>query len=89
MNSREETTGPVRMPNGVRDYLERGTTPAELAEAECAAAADPDGGRSCEAAVRRQAQVQPRPVLRLEGGQSIVSYLNERIAERDQAEAGS
>lgn len=34
---------PVRMPNGVMDYLENGTDPVTLAEAECAAAAgDPD-----------------------------------------------
>jgi len=81
------TTGPVRMPNGVRDYLERGTTPAELAEAECAAAASPDGGRSYEAAVRHQVEVKPRPVLRLDGGHGIVPFLEERLAGRDQAEA--
>jgi hypothetical protein len=34
---------PVRMPNGVMDYLERGSTPVEQAEAECAAATgDPE-----------------------------------------------
>ena len=31
-------TEPLRMPNGVMDYLERGATPVEQAEAECAAA---------------------------------------------------
>jgi len=80
------------MPDCVRDYLDRGTTPAELAEAECAAAADPDGGRGYEAAVRHQAEVKPRPVARLDGGQGIVSYIQQRIAERAaqaEAEAGS
>ena len=60
----EETTGPVRMPDGVRDYLARGTTPAGLAEAECAAAVAEDGGRSYDSAVaylsREKPPVQPR-----------------------------
>ena len=39
MSQAEEVTGPVRMPNGAGDYLRRGTTLVELAEAETSAAA--------------------------------------------------
>jgi hypothetical protein len=59
----------------------------EQAEGDRAAAADGDHGRSYEAAVARLARSQPRPVMRLEGGKGIVTFLGEKFAERDAAEA--
>jgi hypothetical protein len=50
-------------------------------------ATDGDRGRSFEAAVARLAQSQPRPVMRLENGQSIVAFLGEKFAELEAAEA--
>lgn len=63
MTEREPQTGPVRMPDGVMAYLEDGTDPVRLAEAETAAATgDPE---SFERAQARHAD--RRPVTRTRG----------------------
>jgi hypothetical protein len=60
-----------------------------MTDQEHNAEADGDRGRSYEAAVARLARSQPRPVMRLANGQSIVGFLGEKFAERDAAEAAA
>lgn len=71
----------VRMPNGVRDYLERGTTPAELAEAETAAAAGaPD---SCERALARQEERRRQPPAVRYRGTPILTAIFRALTENE------
>jgi hypothetical protein len=61
----EPQTGPVRMPDGVMDYIEHGTAPARLAEAETAAATgDPE---SYERALARHADPTRRTATHTRG----------------------
>jgi hypothetical protein len=69
---------PFRMPKGVMDYLENGTTPAEqvVAEAE-SAVGDPE---SYERALARQAQRSREPrVMRTADGRPFMSVLAEAL----------
>ena len=87
VSSREETTGPVRMPDGVWDYLARGTTAAELAEAECAAR----GGRGRRPRLRSRGRpASPVPATAGTAARrrtESVSYIGQRlVGNDDQAE---
>lgn len=70
---------PVRMPNGVMDYLERGTTPVEAAEAETrAAVGDPE---TYERALARQQERLSQPPTVRHTGTPILTRLFELLAE--------
>ena len=71
-----------RIPNGVMDYLENGTTPDEqvVAEAE-SCVGDPE---SYERALARQAERTARPrVMATKDGRSLMSVLAEALGAED------
>ena len=73
---------PFRMPNGIEDYLENGTTPAEqvVAEAE-SCIGDPE---SYERALARQAARSRRPnVMATADGRSFMTVLAEALDLED------
>lgn len=72
-------TYPVRMPNGVMDYLENGTDPVTLAEAECAAAA---GGPTYEQVKARHEDPNRPSSVRITG-RSPLAVLAEWMGEED------
>lgn len=78
--SPQAVPGPlVRMPNGVTDYLERGTTPVEAAEAELrAATGDPE---TYERAVARQEQRRNEPPMIWHTARPIMTMLAELLTE--------
>lgn len=70
----------LRMPDGVMDYLENGTTPVRVAEEECKAAArDP---RSYEAALEHLTDPNRKPSVRMTG-RPIMTILAEALGEED------
>lgn len=69
----------VRMPDGVMDYLERGTTPVEAAEAETRAAADDLG--TYERALARQ---QERTSTVRYTGRPVMTILSEALNGEEQ-----
>jgi hypothetical protein len=72
---------PVRMPDGVMDYLERGTTPVAAAEAETqAAAGDPE---TYERALERRRTRTSSPVRQY--GRPIMTMLAEALEADSQA----
>lgn len=74
---------PLRMPDGVMDYLEHGTTPVRQAEEECkAATGDP---RSYERALERQAtrDSTPRVMRSTVTGRSLMGMLADALGEED------
>lgn len=77
MTDQPEEFAPVRMPNGVMDYLERGTTPVEAAEAELrAAVGDPE---TYERALARQHERRNEPPAVRHTGRPIMTMLAEAL----------
>lgn len=72
-----EPASVVRMPNGVMDYLQRGTTPVEAAEAELrAAVGNPE---TYERALARQAERRSQPPAVRHTGRPIMAMLAEAL----------
>ena len=70
-------TGPVRMPNGVMSYLQRGATPVEQAEAEAlAATGDPE---TYERALARQEARRLEPPSVRHRGRPLMMMIAEAL----------
>jgi len=74
MSTEPERTAVTRMPHGVMDYLQRGATPVEIAEAEVrAAAGDPETYE--RAVARQQERLRQPPVVRNTGTPTVTRLL--------------